>query len=290
LLKAYREQTGDLDQLYEKNVRRFLGSRGRVNRGMQQTLREAPETFGLYNNGITMVAADYRLSEGGAVEFVEPYIVNGCQTTRTIWEVFRQRLEAGGTGKDAELEAWRQKASRGVVVLKVVRVGADGDRLIEAITRFTNSQNAVREKDFIALESSFRSWARIMEDQYGMYLEIQRGGWESRRVFQRQTPSARQLSQTANAFDLLKVYGAGWLGEVGLAFGKNAPFLPNGSIFKKITNEEGIAEGEYFGPEDLYAAYILQQNSGYYDFGRGSAKDTRRQTRYLFYFVVIELA
>lgn len=47
-LKAYRSETGDLDQLYEKNVRRFLGSRGKVNRAMQQTLRDAPERFGLY--------------------------------------------------------------------------------------------------------------------------------------------------------------------------------------------------------------------------------------------------
>lgn len=30
-LKSYRSRVGDLDQLYEKNVRRFLGSRGKVN-------------------------------------------------------------------------------------------------------------------------------------------------------------------------------------------------------------------------------------------------------------------
>jgi hypothetical protein len=51
-LRAYRDMTGDLDQIFEKNVRRFLGARGRVNKGMQETLRDAPERFGLYNNGI----------------------------------------------------------------------------------------------------------------------------------------------------------------------------------------------------------------------------------------------
>jgi hypothetical protein len=51
-LRAYRDKTGDLDQIFEKNVRRFLGARGRVNKGMQETLRDAPERFGLYNNGI----------------------------------------------------------------------------------------------------------------------------------------------------------------------------------------------------------------------------------------------
>ena len=36
-LKAYRSITGDLDQLYEKNVRRFLGARGKVNKAIQAT-------------------------------------------------------------------------------------------------------------------------------------------------------------------------------------------------------------------------------------------------------------
>lgn len=53
LLKAYRAQTEDLDQLYEKNVRRFLGPGGRVNRAIQETLRRSPERFGLYNTCTT---------------------------------------------------------------------------------------------------------------------------------------------------------------------------------------------------------------------------------------------
>lgn len=52
-LKAYRDVTQDLDQLYEKNVRSFLGARGKVNKGIQETLRANPERFGVYNNGIT---------------------------------------------------------------------------------------------------------------------------------------------------------------------------------------------------------------------------------------------
>ena len=47
-LLAYREKTGDLDQLLMK--RTFAGSfggRGKVNKGMQTTLRDAPQRFGL---------------------------------------------------------------------------------------------------------------------------------------------------------------------------------------------------------------------------------------------------
>ena len=43
------------------------------------------------------------------------------------------------------------------------------------VTRYTNSQNAVREKDFLALTSDFRSWQTEMASKYDIYLEIQRG-------------------------------------------------------------------------------------------------------------------
>ncbi len=284
-LRAYRSAAGDLDELYEKNVRRFLGSRGRVNKAMQQTLKETPERFGLYNNGITIVVADFKNGDG-RVELIEPYVVNGCQTTRTIWEVCHQRLEAGGTGKDSKLEAWKAKAADGSVVTKIVKVGATGEDLLQEITRYTNSQNAVREKDFLALTSDFRGWARQMADSHGVFLEVQRGGWDSQRAMQKQHPSAKQFKEAANAFDLLKVYGSGWLGEAGTAFGRNRAFVPGGSIFKRVVNADVDAP---FGVEDLIAAYRLQKGAERLGFGRGAGKASRRQTKFLFYLVAVDL-
>ncbi len=117
-LKAYRDTTEDLDQLYERNVRRFLGGRGRVNKAIQETLRTNPERFGLYNNGITIVVTDFEPKEGNLTLLIDPYVVNGCQTTRSIWDVCYQRLEAGGHGTSPELEEWKERARRGVVVTK----------------------------------------------------------------------------------------------------------------------------------------------------------------------------
>ncbi len=285
-LVGYREITGDLDQIYEKNVRRFLGGRGKVNRGMQETLRNAPERFGLYNNGITIVASDWS-HDGDEIELTEPYIVNGCQTSRTIWEVFHQRLSSGGTGVNPEIEEWKVRASEGAVVTKIVKVGSSGEQLLQAITRYTNSQNAVREKDFLALTSDFRSWQIEMAQDYDIYLEIQRGGWDSQKALQNANPSTRQFDKHVNAADLIKVFGAGWLNEAGMAFGKNPPFLPEGSVFKRIVAapEDGQSP---FGVQDLFACYLLQDAADKYGFGRG-AQLTRRQSRFLFYMVAINL-
>ena len=284
-LESYQEKTGDIDQLYEKNIRRFLGGRGKVNTAIQKTLKEAPEQFGYYNNGITVVVTDFTITDN-AIRLTDPYVVNGCQTTRSIWDVFRQRLKSGGTGFDPEFQSWQERAQKGIVVTKIVRVGESGEELLQKITRYTNSQNAIKEKDFLALVSDFRLWKQDMDEKYGMFLEIQRGAWDSQRAYQKQHQNKKQYSVSANAFDLLKVYGAGWMGEAGSAFSRNAAFLPNGSVFKKIINSE--SDSEAFDAEDLYAAYQIEAATDKFEFGR-SGKGTRKLTRYLFYNVVIEL-
>ena len=279
-LAAYRDKTGNLDQLYEKNVRQFLGSRRKINRRIADTLRENPELFGLYNNGITIVVSDYATRSDGSCVLSDPYVVNGCQTTRTIWDVLRQRLDSGGTGASEELQDWRSRADQGVVVAKIVK----GDSAqITDITRFTNSQNAVREQDFIALRDDFRSWQRVAEERYGLYLEIQRGGWDARKAYQKSHPNTRQFSEAANAFDLLKVYAAGWLREPGTANGARQTFHPGGRTFIRITEGD-----DPIGVDDLYAAYRIQKMADQFNFGRRAERPSRGLTRYLFYFVVME--
>ena len=283
-LKAYQNKTGNLDQLYEKNVRQFLGGRKKINLGIANTLNDKPEMFGLYNNGITIVVSDFSANPDESFLLDDPYVVNGCQTTRTIWQVLTQKLESGGTGRNEKLKDWQRRAERGVVVTKIVK---SNNADITDITRFTNSQNAVRERDFIALRSDFKTWAEEMAERYSIFLEIQRGGWEARKAYQNSHPSSKRFSKFANAFDLIKVFGAGWLGEPGLAFNKNAPFLPGGTVFRAIT-DRGESD-ESFGAKDLLAAYKLKVAADELQFGRWAPKTTRRQTRFLFYYVTLRL-
>ena len=279
-LAGYRDKTGNLDQLYEKNVRQFLGSRRKVNKGIEETLKNSPELFGLYNNGITIVVSNYTINPDGSCVLFDPYVVNGCQTTRTIWEVLRQRLDAGGTGRSEEVDKWRKRADQGVVVAKIVK----GDSTqTNDITRFTNSQNAVREQDFIALRDDFRAWASAIANRYGIFLEIQRGGWEAQKAYQKSNPSTRQFTKYVNANDLLKVYAAGWLREPGTANGARRTFHPGGRLFNRIT-----AGNESFGVDDIYAAYRLQRMADQFKFGRRAEMPSRGLTKYLFYFVVLD--
>lgn len=287
-LKTFRSKTGDLDMLYEKNVRKFLGTRRKVNKAIRGTLENTPNLFGLYNNGITIVVSDLSKDSSNILLLTNPFVVNGCQTTKIIWEVFQQTLESGGSSENLEYKKWLDKVNEGVVLTKIVKVGTAGDSSLSDITRYTNSQTSVLEKDFIALDQGFQNWASLMRDRYNIFLEIQRGGWESQRAKQKNKPdSVPRFDEYVNAFDLIKIYSAGWLKEVGTAYGKNGPFAPSGYIFRRLT-EPGNERNEQISVEDLYAAYRLKKEADKIGFGRG-AQVSRRQTRYLFYFTVIQL-
>lgn len=282
-LKSYRDLTGDLDQLYEKNVRKYLGGRRKVNIGISKTLDREPEMFGLYNNGITIVVSDFS-GENGSLVLNDPYVVNGCQTTKTIWVELQRKLDSGGTGESNEITQWRSRADSGVVVAKIVK---SSSAQIADITRYTNSQNAVREQDFLALRGDFNTWANEMASRYGVFLEIQRGAWEAQKIRQKNHPSILQFSEESYvyAFDLIKIYGAGWMREPGTAYGKSAPFVQGGRVFIQMTT----AGENQIGTDDLYVAFQLRKLSNQYEFGHGANRNSRRQTKFLYYFVFIEL-
>lgn len=281
-LKSYKQSTGDLDQLYEKNVRKYLGGGRIVNKGISLTLKTNPEKFGLFNNGITIVAEDVS-GRNGVFTVIEPYVVNGCQTTKTIWQVLVEKLDNGSSQISSETQHWKDRLSKGIVIVKIVKVGIQNEVELTNITRFTNSQNSVSRQDFIALEGNFRTLASEMASTYQIYLEIHRGGWESQRMLQRHSLSAPQFTEHVNAFDMLKIYGAAWMAEPGIAFGKNPPFAPGGAIFKRIIDSQS------FGIEEIYACYLLQEIANQIKFGRAADKPSRGQTRYLFYYILTDL-
>ena len=283
-LSDYRkERDGDLEMLYARNVRVFLGGKGKVNKGIAQTLEETPEFFGFFNNGITIVVSDFHEGTKGVLQVCEPAVVNGCQTTRSIWEVFEKKTKSGGTGKDPKLAEWMARVHQGTVIVKIVRVSESSNNdLLRKITRFTNSQNAVKDQDFLALESGFKAWQSELR-KARIYLEIQRGGSDAQKAKQKNKVKT-DYDEFINAFDLFKVYGAGWLGEPGQAWNKNAAFLPNGDFFNDIVKAP-------FGATDLLECFHLQQGAAARHFGK-RLKDqflTRRLTRYLFFFVTLEL-
>lgn len=132
-------------RLLEANVRSFLSQTGKVNRGMRDTLRDAPERFMAYNNGIVLIADDVALSRTpdgsvGIASLSGMQIVNGGQTTASIY--FTKRRE-----RDIDLSRVRVPAK--IVIMRAQDPAAE-EALISDISRFANTQNAVKISDLSA--------------------------------------------------------------------------------------------------------------------------------------------
>jgi hypothetical protein len=131
-------------RLLELNVRSFLQARGKVNQGIQTTIRSEPHRFLAYNNGISMTASAVELTEladggFGITKIHDLQIVNGGQTT-------------------ASLHHARMKPRRDDSILDGINVQAKLSvvpevnllELVPRISEFANSQNTVKIADFSA--------------------------------------------------------------------------------------------------------------------------------------------
>lgn len=133
------------ERLLEANVRSFLSQTGKVNKGIAETLKQSPERFMAYNNGIVMVAEELILGEAaaggpGIAVLRGIQIVNGGQTTASIY--FTKR-------KHPETDISRVRVPTKIIVLQSQDPVVE-EALIADISRYSNSQNAVKQSDLSA--------------------------------------------------------------------------------------------------------------------------------------------
>lgn len=132
-------------RLLEANVRSFLSATGKVNKGILQTLRDNPEKFLAYNNGIVMVADEARFgatsTQGIGLSWLKGMqIVNGGQTTASIYFTKKKY-------KDTDLSKVHVPAK--IVILKT-QDATEEEILISDISRYANTQNTVKQSDLSA--------------------------------------------------------------------------------------------------------------------------------------------
>jgi hypothetical protein len=190
-------------RLLERNVRSFLQAKGKVNRGIRDTLKNEPARFMAYNNGISVTAQAVELKQlpdgRPAIARIKGLqIVNGGQTTASIHR-------AGKTDK-ADLSDVFVPAKISVVPLELL------DSLAPRIAKFANTQNPVQMADFSANDPFHIELERLSKaiwmpgEQSKWFYERARGqyqvaqateGTTSARVrrFKERTPPSRRFTK-----------------------------------------------------------------------------------------------
>lgn len=142
-----KEQLAKSQIAYEvlsDNVRGFI-LKSEYNNNIKNTLEEDPAKFFMYNNGITIIASDIKVApfpngKKLKVEIINLQVLNGGQTLRTIHKYNQSNQSTGLINL--------QKAEILVRVFKV-----NDKELMNKIAEFTNSQNAISNRDLKSISS-----------------------------------------------------------------------------------------------------------------------------------------
>ena len=202
-------------RLLEGNVRSFLSAKGKINKGIRNTILNEPSMFFAYNNGIAATAYAVEMEHGDGCTYITQItslqIVNGGQTTASL---------AAAIINDKD----RANGLRDIYVpMKLSVVTPEkAMELIPNIAKYANKQNKVSDADFFsnhAFHVRMEDFSRrvlapaVMGNQYGThwYYERTRGQYKQEQSrmtkaeqnkFLIQNPKAQMFTKT----DLAKFY------------------------------------------------------------------------------------
>ncbi|MBQ0048592.1 MAG: AIPR family protein [Prevotellaceae bacterium] len=136
-------------KLLQGNVRAFLSVRGKVNKGIRDTIINHPENFFTFNNGIAIVARSVTFSPDGSriVHFKDPQIINGGQTTASLANaIIKKEARCGMDTLFVPMKLTVLNVENDMSEEQVEQYNT----ITKTISQCANSQNAVSDADFFS--------------------------------------------------------------------------------------------------------------------------------------------
>lgn len=220
-------------RLLESNVRSFLNTKSKINKGILNTILNNKSCFFAYNNGISTTADDIELDyiDGkGAIitSFKNLQIINGGQTTASLANAVLKN--------NANLD--------GIYVqmkLSIIKDNDNSSELVRSIAEYANTQNKVTNAD---LKSNHPFYVRIKEFsdkikaplqknstiQESWFFERARGQYDQakmrlltkkeREKFEMHYPSKKKFTKTdlakyINSYEM-RPFDVSWGGDVNM--------------------------------------------------------------------------
>ncbi len=214
------------DYVFESNIRQWMQFKTMINKGIRETLQNVPDKFFYYNNGITIVVADFEERGDNSLTLNAPQIVNGAQTSNSILDRAKRTHNLDGS-------------------ITVTIIKADDEKDQNNITKYRNSQNSVRGKDLVSLMDFHKSIKSQLQNLCYFY-EIQAGSFDSKTksqqseykgdvIFNKYLPVNHKKVIVAK--DAIQALVAGIEQRPTEAYSSPAQFLPRGSKYDEVFNE-----------------------------------------------------
>jgi AIPR protein len=156
------------NELFEKNVRLFLGTGKEVNRRIIETITGNQSAwFGFMNNGVSITADTVKPDLPPSKKKVKlrltgMQIINGCQTVNALYHAkyapdLKDRFQGNSN-----------------VMVRIYQIEPANKEFLDALIIATNSQNAIRPEDLLSNDSIQRALQQIYRE-YGIAYERKEG-------------------------------------------------------------------------------------------------------------------
>jgi hypothetical protein len=146
------------NELFEKNVRLFLGTGKEVNRRIIETITGNQSVwFGFMNNGVSITAdtLDVNLppsKQKVRVRLRGMQIINGCQTVNALYHAkYAPELKDRFQGNSS-------------VLVRIYQIAPQNKPFLDALIIATNSQNAIRPEDLLSNDSIQKTLQQIYHE------------------------------------------------------------------------------------------------------------------------------
>lgn len=166
-------------RLLESNVRSFLQARGKVNQGIRDTIRDEPDMFFSYNNGLSATAEEVEVEQSPdglrIVSANNLQIVNGGQTTASI-HAAKKLSPASLARLHVQMKLTVVPPTRSEEVVPKISQNANSQNKVSAADFFSNHPFHVRVEEYSrkvlapATEGKSRETQWFYERARGQYL------------------------------------------------------------------------------------------------------------------------
>ena len=205
--KIITDENGNMQNIFYDNVRDYLGENS-VNQKIDATLKNKRfDIFAILNNGITIVADKKNSSRGKLFSISNYQVVNGCQTSHTLFN----NKELGGMEK---------------ITVKIKLIITQDENIKSNITIATNSQTEIKEEQLVA----FSDFQKNLEQYYKSFKNDNRLFYE-RRTGQYNTEQGVTKTKIVTIKNQIKTFASMFLNVPHLASGYY------GKLYKDVKDE-----------------------------------------------------
>lgn len=140
-------------RILQSNVRLFLSTTRRANKAMLNTLKNNPNGFLAFNNGLSITCSKVETSSTGRItKLVDMQIVNGGQTTAVLSEARKTPIS-----KETKDTISLKDVKVAVKITEIQKSNKSSlyEKVVSEISEAANTQTAVKKSDFLSNKAVF---------------------------------------------------------------------------------------------------------------------------------------